>query len=369
MSEKKLPSLDELRVSIDSIDNEIHSLLNRRANVAQQVAEVKLHGVPVDQHDEVKFYRPEREAQVLRKVKARNEGPLADNTVAHIFREIMSACLALEQPMTVAFLGPEGTFTHAAAQKHFGAGALAKPVSAIDQVFTQVENGEATYGVVPVENSTEGMVNHTLDNFMQSSVKICGEVELPINLHLLANPDATKQSVKRICAHQQALAQSRSWLDQHWPDVPREAVGSNALAAKMAQDDPSVAAIAGSMAVELYGLATLSENIQDLSSNTTRFLIVGREGVGTSGDDKTSVIVSTHNKPGALYTLLGSFERENIMLTRIDTRPSRTENWAYVFFMEFEGHIDEPAVQKVLDELKEQSIVLKTLGSYPKAAL
>ena len=369
MSDKKLPSLDTLRVNIDKLDREIHTLLNTRAKVAQQVAEVKLLDVPVEQHDEVKFYRPEREAQVLRAVKERNEGPLADNTVAHLFREIMSACLALEQPMTVAFLGPEGTFTHAAAQKHFGAGAIAKPVSAIDQVFSQVENGEATYGVVPVENSTEGMVNHTLDNFMQSSVKICGEVELPINLHLLVNPKATKKTVKRICAHQQALAQSRSWLDRHWPDVPREAVGSNALAAKMAQEDPSVAAIAGSMAVDLYGLSTLSENIQDISSNTTRFLIVGREGVGPSGDDKTSVIVSTHNKPGALYQLLGSFQRENIMLTRIDTRPSRTENWAYVFFMEFEGHIEDPAVKTVLNELKEHSIVLKALGSYPKAAL
>lgn len=369
MSDKKLPSLDELRVDIDSLDCEIHSLLNKRAKVAQLVAEVKLHDIPVEQHDEVKFYRPEREAQVLRAVKVRNEGPLPDNTVAHIFREIMSACLALEQPMTIAFLGPEGTFTHAAAQKHFGAAAIAKPVSAIDQVFSQVESGEATYGVVPVENSTEGMVNHTLDNFMQSSLKICGEVELPINLHLLVNPSATKDSVKRICAHQQALAQSRSWLDQHWPDVPREAVGSNALAAQMAERDPSVAAIAGSMAVDLYGLVTLSENIQDLSNNTTRFLIVGREGVGPSGEDKTSVIVSTHNKPGALYQLLGSFQREDIMLTRIDTRPSRTENWAYVFFMEFEGHIEEPAVQKVLNELKEQSIVLKALGSYPKAAL
>ena len=369
MSDKSLPSLDELRIKIDSLDNHIHTLLNDRARVAQQVAEVKLQGVPVDEKDEVKFYRPEREAQVLRAVKARNEGPLKDDDVAHIFREIMSVCLALEQPMTIAFLGPEGTFTHAAAKKHFGTGAIAKPVSAIDQVFTQVENGEATYGVVPVENSTEGMVNHTLDNFMQSTLKICGEVELPINLHLLVNPQATKQSITRICAHQQALAQARSWLDRHWPDVPREAVGSNALAAKMAQDDPSVAAIAGSMAVELYGLSILSENIQDLSNNTTRFLIVGREGVGPSGDDKTSVIVSTHNKPGALYKLLGSFQREDIMLTRIDTRPSRTENWAYVFFMEFEGHIEDPSVQKVLEELKEQSIVLKALGSYPKAAL
>ena len=369
MSDKNLPSLDELRVEIDSLDKQIHQLLNQRAGVAQQVAEVKLKDVPADALDEVKFYRPEREAQVLRAVKERNDGPLPDDAVAHLFREIMSVCLALEKPMNIAFLGPEGTFTHAAAQKHFGSGAIAAPVSSIPQVFTQVENGEATYGVVPVENSTEGMVNHTLDNFMQSSLKICGEVELPINLHLLVNPSSKAEDIKQICAHQQALAQSRNWLDQHWPHVERVAVGSNGLAAQMAKEDPAIAAIAGSMAIDLYDLATLSENIQDLSTNTTRFLIVGREEVGPSGEDKTSVIVSTHNKPGALYRLLGSFEREDVMLTRIDTRPSRTENWAYVFFIEFEGHQQEPKIQKILEELKEQSIVLKPLGSYPKAAL
>ena len=369
MSDKQIPSLDQLRASIDAIDKPLHQLLNQRAKVAQQVAEVKLKDVPLAQHDEVKFYRPEREAQVLRAVKARNDGPLEDDAVAHIFREIMSACLALEKPLSIAFLGPEGTFTHAAAQKHFGFGAITAPVSSIAQVFSQVENGDATYGVVPVENSTEGMVNHTLDNFMQASLKICGEVELPINLHLLVHPDSKPDAIGKICAHQQALAQSRYWLDQHWPDIERVAVASNALAAQMAQDDTSVAAIAGSMAIELYGLSAMAENIQDLSTNTTRFLIVGRESVGPSGDDKTSVIVSTHNKPGALYRLLGSFEREGVMLTRIDTRPSRTENWAYVFFIEFEGHQSSPTTQKILDELKEQSIVLKTLGSYPKAAL
>ncbi len=369
MTDETLPTLDELRVKIDALDKQMHQLLNERAQVAQQVAEVKLKDVPADELAEVKFYRPEREAQVLRAVKERNQGPLSDDSVAHIFREIMSVCLALEKPMNIAFLGPEGTFTQAAAQKHFGGGAITKPVSSIAQVFSDVENGEATYGVVPVENSTEGMVNHTLDNFMQSGLKICGEVELPINLHLLVNKDSKAEQITKICAHQQALAQSRNWLDRHWPHVEKVAVGSNGLAAKMAKEDPSIAAIAGSMAVELYDLATLSENIQDLSNNTTRFLIVGREAVGPSGDDKTSVIVSTHNKPGALYRLLGSFERENIMLTRIDTRPSRTENWAYVFFMEFEGHQEEPVIQKILEELKEQSIVLKPLGSYPKAAL
>jgi chorismate mutase/prephenate dehydratase len=367
-------TLDQLRQQIDALDQQIHTLLNDRAKLAQLVAEVKLaelaaSGNPTD--TEVKFYRPEREAQVLRNVKARNQGPLPDDAVAHLFREIMSACLALEKPMAVAFLGPEGTFTHEATIKHFGQAVVARPVNSIGQVFADVESGEALYGVVPVENSTEGMVNHTLDNFIQSGVKICGEVELPIRLNLLVNEKASadKSSIKRICAHQQALAQARTWLERHWPDVAVEAVSSNAKAARLAAEDPTVAAVASDMAAELYGLMVLSANIQDISRNTTRFLIIGQEEVGVSGEDKTSIIVSTHNEPGALYHLLGVFEQEGVMLTRIDTRPSRTENWAYVFFIEFEGHQADEKVKRILQGLKQRSIMLKVLGSYPKAAL
>ena len=362
-------TLDDLRGQIDSIDKTIHALLNKRAVCAQHVADVKLASVAPEERADVKFYRPEREAQVLRKVKERNDGPLPDDAVAHIFREIMSACLALEKPLTVAYLGPEGTFTHAAAIKHFGQALHPKPVDSINQIFTDVESEQVTYGVVPVENSTEGMVNHTLDNFMQSNVKICGEVELPINLLLLASKDATQGTIKRICAHQQALAQCRNWLDNNWPDVPREAVSSNARAVEMAANDPSIAAVAGSMARDVYDVVTLAENIQDLSQNTTRFLIIGNEAIDASGEDKTSLIVSTQNKPGALFTLLESFNREEVMLTRIDTRPSRTENWAYVFFIEFEGHVQDEKIQRIMAELGEHSILLKALGSYPKAAL
>lgn len=368
MSDKKV-TLEDLRVQIDSLDQQIHALLNQRAQVAQKVAEVKLNSVNADERDGVKFYRPEREAQVLRKVKERNQGPLPDNAVAHIFREIMSACLALEQPLSVAYLGPEGTFTHAAAIKHFGHAVLAKPVAAIDQVFSRVASGEDIYGVVPVENSTEGMVSHTLDNFMQSDVKICGEVELPINLLLLASPKADKSTIKRICAHQQALAQCRTWLDNHWPGVEREAVSSNAKAAEMAAKNPSIAAVAGEMAVDLYDVVTLAEHIQDLSHNTTRFLVIGKEEVAASGQDKTSIIVSARNIPGALYELLEPFHRHQVMLTRIDTRPSRSENWTYVFFMEFEGHQDDDKIKSILSELEERSVMLKVLGSYPKAPL
>ena len=368
MADKK-PTLDKLRQQIDAVDEQIHDLLNDRANMAQQVAEVKQQEATAKGDKNIRFYRPEREAQVLRKVKQRNSGPLPDNAVAHIFREIMSACLALEKPMSVAYLGPEGTFTHAAAIKHFGHAVLANPVNTIGQVFAEVETGEAVYGVVPVENSTEGMVNHTLDNFMQSPLTICGEVELPIHLHLLINKKTEPGLIRKICAHQQALAQSRAWLDNHWPGVEREAVSSNAKAARIAAEDNTVAAIAGDMAVDLYDLVKVSENIQDLSQNSTRFLIIGRENIDPSGHDKTSVIISTHNKPGALYKLLEPFHRESIMLTRIDTRPSRTENWAYVFFIEFEGHQQDERIKKVLAELKEQSMMLKSLGSYPKAVI
>ena len=362
-------TLDDLRKKIDALDSRMHQLLNQRAELAQKVAEVKLRDIDARDQEQVRFYRPDREVQVLRSIKERNNGPLSDNAVAHIFREVMSACLALEKPMTVAYLGPEGTFTHAAAIKHFGHAVLASSVDSIDQVFANVSAGDAVYGVVPVENSTEGMVNHTLDTFMQSDLKICGEVELPIDLHLLANSEASVDSIKRICAHQQALAQCKIWLDNHWPNVEREAVSSNAKAAVMAVEDSSVAAVAGDMVIDLYDLTNLASNIQDLSQNTTRFLIIGKEDVGVSGDDKTSIVVSTRNKPGALYELLKPFQQEGVMLTRIDTRPSRSENWAYVFFIEFEGHQEDEIIKRIFSMLEEHSVMLKPLGSYPKAAL
>lgn len=373
MSEKKTPTLADLRTSIDTLDKQLLQLLNERAKCAQQVAAVKLAEYSA-KHGEtdlskVMFYRPEREAQVLRKVMDSNQGPLADTTVAHIFREIMSACLALEKPTEVAYLGPEGTFTQAACIKHFGHAVVSLPQSTIPQVFAQVESAQCNFGVVPVENSTEGMVSHTLDNFMDSPLKICGEVELRIELQLLAANHTPAEKVKRICAHQQALAQCRNWLDNNWPGVPREAVSSNAAAARMAVEQEGTVAVAGSMAAEKYGLMPLAENIEDYANNTTRFLIIGKEEVSPSGADKTSIIVSTHNKPGALFKLLEPFHRHNVSLTRIDTRPSRTQNWAYSFFMEFEGHQQDVIVKTIIAELEEQSIMLKPLGSYPRAVL
>jgi chorismate mutase/prephenate dehydratase len=246
---------------------------------------------------------------------------------------------------------------------------VSRPLATIDAVFEEVESGNANYGVVPVENSTEGMVTHTLDNFIKSALKICGEVELPIRLHLLGAQASRPGSIRSICAHQQALAQCRGWLEKNWHGVEQVATSSNGEAARMAAADPTIAAVAGELAQESYGLVRLASNIQDYPHNTTRFLVLGREMVRPGGRDKTSVIVSTHNRPGALFRLLEPFQREQLMLTRIDTRPSRSETWTYLFFIEFEGHRDEAKVAAVLRELEEQTVMLKVLGSYPQAVI
>lgn len=366
--------LASVRADIDDIDAQIQALISDRARCAERVAAIKLEDVRAararGEHDqEVVYYRPEREAQILRRIIERDQGPLEGATVAHIFREIMSACLALEKPLQVAYLGPEGTFTQAAALKHFGHGAVCVPQGTIDTVFAEVESGQCNYGLVPVENSTEGMVSHTLDSFIDSPLKIAGEVEMRISHHLLAAVGTTVADVQRICAHQQALAQCRNWLDTHWPKLERIAVSSNGEAARMAAQTPGTAAVAGDMAAEAYQLATLAEHIEDAADNTTRFLVIGRGDVPPSGEDKTSIVVSSRNKPGALFTLLDPFRRHGVSLTRIDTRPSRTEKWAYVFFIEFEGHLQDPAISEIIRELEEQSILLKPLGSYPRAVL
>lgn len=361
--------LIQLRDEIDALDRQLQTLINQRARLAEKVAEVKLKELleAGGSAKDVEFYRPEREAQVLANVMRRNEGPMADEVMAHIFREVISACLALEEPTKVAFFGPEGTYTHQAALKHFGQSAIVSAYPSISAVFSQVENQVARYGVVPVENSTEGMVSHTLDSFAKSNLKICGEVELRIHLQLLINSGADTSQIKQICGHQQALAQCQSWLASHWPNVEQKAVSSNAAAALMASEDPSIAAVASSMAAELYGLNCLAANIEDRSDNTTRFLVVSEKDVLPSGDDKTSVIVGTRNRPGALFKLLEPFDREGVMLTRIDTRPSQTETWAYLFFIEFEGHQQNGKIEAILRELEEHSVMVKVLGSYPKA--
>ncbi len=355
--------LDEIRKRIDVLDADIQRLISERAALAQEVAQIKQAEQP---DGDVVFYRPEREAQVLRKVLARNQGPLASEEMARLFREIMSACLALEQPLSVAFLGPEGTFTQAAALKHFGHSVRPRPMAAIDEVFREVEAGSAHFGVVPVENSTEGVVNHTLDMFMRSSLAICGEVELRIHHHLIGRE---RHNIKKIYSHQQSLAQCREWLDAHLPEVERISVSSNAEAVRRAAAEEGAAAVASETAAEIYDLPVLETKIEDNPDNTTRFLVVGTQAVPPSGDDKTSLLVSTPNRPGALYRLLSPFERNGISMSRIESRPSRLANWEYVFFIDINGHIQDEAVAKALETLKTDSPMFKILGSYPKAVL
>ena len=352
-----------IRKRIDELDRDIQGLVTERARWAQQVAEAKrAAGETTD------FYRPEREADVLRMVKERNQGPLPDEAITRLFREIMSMCLALQEPLRIAFLGPEGTFTQAAAVKHFGHAVVTVPLAAINEVFREVEAGDAHYGVVPVENSTEGVVNHTLDMFLRSPLRICGEVDLRIHHHLLGKAESL-DGITRVAAHQQALAQCREWLDTRLPRAERVAVSSNAEAVRRAAEDPAIAAIAGEAAGELYGVPALASNIEDEPDNTTRFLIIGNQKVGSTGRDKTSLLVSAQNRPGALAALLAPFAQHGISMTRIESRPSRQGMWSYVFFVDIDGHIDDPKVAEALTLLDKESSLFKVLGSYPKAIL
>ncbi|MBM4063773.1 MAG: prephenate dehydratase, partial [Planctomycetes bacterium] len=332
------PPLEEIRSRIDAIDEALQQLLNERATLAQQVGISKnAAGRTVD------YYRPEREAEVLRAALARNRGPLRNEEVARLFREIMSACLAQQEPLKVAFLGPEGTFTQQAVYKHFGHSVRALALPSIEEVFHEIEAGTADFGVVPIENSTEGTVMHTLDRFLGSPLLICGEVELRIHQYLLGRMQALK-SIRRVCSHQQSLAQCREWLDEYLPEVERVAVSSNAEAARRARDEQGTAAIAGEVAAELYGLEVLVAKIEDRADNTTRFLVIGSRRFQPSGDDKTTLLVSVAHTdaPGALYRLLEPLARNGISMTRIESRPSRRRKWDYVFFLDLEGHAEEP---------------------------
>lgn len=354
--------LKQLRIQIDELDRKILELISERAKCAQEVAQVK------QESGSNNFYRPEREAQVLRSVLELNQGPLADEEMARLFREIMSACLALESRQTIAFLGPEGTYTQEAALKHFGHSVNTVALVAIDEVFREVEAGSSPFGVVPIENSTEGVVSHTLDSFMSSPLKICGEVELRIH-HQLLSKSGDLKDIKRVVSHQQSLGQCREWLDATLPGIERVPAGTNAEAAMIAGNDASVAAIASESAARLYGLNIVAGNIEDEPDNTTRFLVIGKQDTEPSGDDKTSMLVSCKNRPGALADLLMPLSKHKISMTRIESRPSRKGMWEYVFFLDIEGHIKESRITNALAELEEQAAFMKLLGSYPKAVL
>jgi chorismate mutase/prephenate dehydratase len=355
--------LDSVRERIDSVDDRIHALLSERARLARLVGISKsAEGRTVD------FYRPEREAQVLRRALARNKGPLRDADVLRLYREIMSACLAQQEPLKVAFLGPEGTFTQTAVLTHFGHSVRALPLPSVDEVFHEVESGNVDFGVVAIENSTEGMVINTLDRFLTSPAKICGEIELRIHQHLMGRMRSFRH-VERVCSHQQALAQCRGWLDEHLPEVERVAVASNAEGARRARDEKGTAAIAGETAAEVYGLNVLADRIEDRHDNTTRFFVLGRKLLAPSGKDRSTLIVSVGHTdgPGALFRLLEPLARHRISMTRIESRPSQRRKWDYVFFIDIEGHADEPHVARALTALKQRASLFRVLGSYPRA--
>lgn len=345
------------RVAIDALDAEILARLNARARHAEAIGALK---------GGIAAYRPEREAQVLARVTGANTGPLSNAAVTGVFRQVMSACLALEQPLRIAYLGPAGTFSHAAVAKHFGGFVDPVPLPTIDDIFRALESGQTDFAVVPVENSTEGAVGRTLDLMCTTDLAVCGEVKLRIQQNLLSNAGALGK-VTKVYSHAQSLAQCVQWLARHLPAVPRIAVASNAEAARLAAAEEGAAAIAGENAGVIYGLATLAPHIEDEPNNTTRFWVLGRQKIGASGNDATSLVMSCPNRPGAVVELLEPLARHGVSMSRFESRPARTGLWEYLFFVDIVGHRDDVAVAAALAELATRAPFLKLLGSYPSA--
>jgi len=349
--------LKPLRARIDAIDTQILDLLNQRARVAQEVGHIKAEtNAPV--------FRPEREAQVLRSVGERNPGPLASGDVQTIFREVMSACRALEKRVAVAYLGPAGTFSEQAVYQQFGHAVDGVPCASFDEVFRSTEAGATEFGVVPIENSSEGVVSRTLDLLLQTTLTISGEVAIPVH-HNLMTASGSMDGVTGICAHAQALAQCQVWLNQHYPNIERTAVASNAEAARMAGADPTVAAIAGEIAGGKYNLQVVHAHIQDDPHNRTRFAVIGRLQTSPSGRDQTSLVLSVPNKAGAVYKLLAPLATHGVSMTRFESRPARMGTWEYYFYVDVEGHLQDARVAAALAELKDNAAFFKVLGSYP----
>jgi chorismate mutase / prephenate dehydratase len=352
--------LKPLREKIDAVDAQILALLNSRAELAQQVGHLKAN-------TNATVYRAEREAQVLRNVAEKNKGPLKDLDIQLIFREIMSACRALERRVTVAYLGPSGTFSEQAVFQQFGHAIVLLPCVSIDEVFRTAEAGTADFGVVPIENSTEGAVNRTLDLLLQTSLTISGELSIPIQ-HSLMTATGDFSTVTKICAHSQALAQCQAWLNQHYPNIERIAVASNGEAARLASLDSSIAAIAGETAGNQYELQVVHAHIQDDPHNRTRFAVIGNLHCAPSGKDQTSVVLAVPNKAGAVYSLIAPFMQFGVSMTRFESRPARTGTWEYYFYIDVEGHQQDDAVARSLNELKNSAAFFRVLGSYPLSA-
>ena len=349
-------ALSRHRSAIDAIDRDLLRLLSERAAHAKAIGALKSGAA----------YRPEREAQVLRRARDDNPGPLSNDAVVGVFREIMSACLALEQPLSVAYLGPPGTFSHSAVAQHFGAFVTPESCASIDEVFRAAESGRTDHAVVPVENSTEGAVGRTLDLMCQTPLTIVAEIKLRIQQQLLAR-DTPLDAVTRVYAHAQSLAQCVQWLARHLPRAERVPVASNAEAARLAASQAGSAAIASEAAAALYQLEVLAAHIEDEPNNTTRFWVLGRQAPAPSGRDETSLVMSAQNRPGAMYALLEPLAKHGVSMSRLESRPARTGLWEYLFFVDLEGHRDDPRVAAALSELRQRAPFLKLLGSYPAA--
>ena len=356
MDEKKLQGL---RRRIDSLDDQILELLNRRAEVVVEVGKAK------DQSQGA-YYVPSREKAIFERLISKNTGPFPNEGIRRVFREIISASLSLEQPLKVAFLGPQATYTHVAAMRQFGLSAMLVPLKSISSIFDEVSRGRASYGVVPVENSNEGVVSHTLDMFMSSELKVIAEILLPVS-HDLLNLSGEVSDVRKVISHPQAIGQCRAWLEENLPDIPLVDASSTANAAQQAAEDASVAAIASESAASLYGLRVVKNKIEDNPNNFTRFLVIGSDMQSPSGNDKTSIMFSVKDKAGVLYHMLEPFSKRDINLAKIESRPMKGKAWEYIFFLDMEGHVEEQKIADALEELKAHCQFLKVLGSYPKA--
>ena len=349
-----------LREKIEETDDEILRLLNHRADIVQEVGKVKTEL-------KMSYYSPGREEEILRRLREKSSGPFPAGAISYVFREIISACRALEAELTVAFFGPPATFTHMACIQHFGSSIRMVPENTIQETFEAVEREKADFSVVPIENSTEGPVNQTLDMFITSEVKICGEIMTKIS-HDLLSRSGSPGDIRKIYSHPQALGQCREWLRKNFPHVELEEAGSTAKAAHWATEDPKTAAIASSLAAHLYGLRAVASRIEDNPNNYTRFFVLGRQGAERTGRDKTSLLFSISHAPGTLYRVLHVFYEQRINLTRIESRPTKGKPWEYVFFIDLEGHATDPPVAQALDQLKEHVILAKLLGSYPQSS-
>jgi len=351
--------LDDLRREIDALDEKILDALNQRAELAIEIGKIKMK-------ENQTVHAPSRELEVLERLGKKNKGPFPNEALLSVYREIMSASLALEEPVKVAYLGPEATFSHLACMRIYGNSARHVPVKSISEVFDAVERGHVHYGVVPIENSTEGGVSYTLDMFLESDLKITSEMLLEISLHLMSISGEMAR-VRKVYSFPQPTAQCRNWIRKHLSHIPVIDVESTAPAAQLASEDPDSAAIASEAAVKVYGLKTIQQRIEDNAQNYTRFLSLSREMAPRTGYDKTSILFSFKNRPGALFNVLQPFADHGINLTKIESRPTKKKAWEYVFYVDMEGHLKDPSVKEALQSLQDQCFFLKVLGSYPRA--